>query len=151
MQKLQFIEKIKTMKVTVYHQVSFFEMDPMNVVWHGNYINLFEKARAELILKLGLTYPKMAELGHTWPVVKLHCKYMRPATLNQKLAITAELKDYENSLTIAFTVRDAETQELLTRGETMQMAVDIKTGRTDIVNPPYFIELVKKVLAAEAN
>lgn len=139
------------MKVTVYHQVSFFEMDPMNVVWHGNYINLFEKARAELVLKLGLTYPRMAELGHTWPVVKLRCKYLKPATLNQKLAITAELKDYVNSLTMTFTIRDAETQELLTKGETMQMAVDIKTGKTDIVNPPYFIELVNKALSAEIN
>ena len=139
------------MKVTVYHQVSFFEMDPMNVVWHGNYINLFEKARAELVLKLGLTYPRMEELGHTWPVVKLRCKYLKPATLNQKLAITAELKDYVNSLTMTFTIRDAETQELLTKGETMQMAVDIKTGKTDIVNPPYFIELVNKALAAEIN
>lgn len=139
------------MKVTVYHQVSFFEMDPMNVVWHGNYINLFEKARAELVLKLGLTYPRMAELGHKWPVVKLRCKYLKPATLNQKLAITAELKDYVNSLTMTFTIRDAETQELLTKGETMQMAVDIKTGKTDIVNPPYFIELVNKALAAEIN
>ena len=139
------------MKVTVYHQVSFFEMDPMNVVWHGNYINLFEKARAELVLKLGLTYPRMAELGHTWPVVKLRCKYLKPATLNPKLAITAELQDYVKSLTMTFTIRDAETQELLTKGETMQMAVDIKTGKTDIVNPPYFIELVNKALAAEIN
>ncbi len=139
------------MKVTVYHQVSFFEMDPMNVVWHGNYINLFEKARAELVLKLGLTYTRMAELGHMWPVVKLRCKYLKSATLNQKLAITAELKDYVNSLTIAFSVRDAETQELLTKGETMQMAVNIKTGKTDIVNPPYFIDLVNKALADDTN
>ena len=67
----------------------------------------------------------------------------------QSPLITAELKDYTNSLTIAFTIRDAETQELLTSGETMQMAVDIQTGRTDLVNPGYFIELVKKALAAE--
>ena len=107
------------MKVTVYHQVSFFEMDPMNVVWHGNYLNFFEKARAELIQKIGLTYTTMAEMGHIWPVVKLRCKYKKSAVLNQKLAITAELKDYTNSLTIAFTIRDAETQELLTSGETM--------------------------------
>lgn len=139
------------MKVTVYHQVSFYEMDPMNVVWHGNYVNFFEKARAELVNQLGLSYPKMAELGHMWPVVKLRCKYLKSAVLNQKLAITAELKDYVNSLTIAFTIRDAETQELLTRGESMQMAVDIKTGKTDIVNPPYFIDLVNEALAAHAD
>ena len=137
------------MKVTVYHKVSFYEMDPMQVVWHGNYVNFFELARVALVEKLGLSYQKMAELGHSWPVVKWRCKYMKPAILSQDLAITAELKDYINSLTIAFTIRDAETQEIITRGETMQMAVDLKTGKTDFINPPYFIELVKEAISQE--
>ena len=146
-QKSLYTGRIRLMKVTVYHKVSFYEMDPMQVVWHGNYVNFFEMARVALVEKLGLTYHKMAELGHSWPVVKLRCKYLKPAVLSQRLAITAELKDYVNSLTIAFTIRDADTQELITRGETMQMAVEIKTGKTALINPAYFIELVEKALS----
>ncbi|MBR3902613.1 MAG: acyl-CoA thioesterase [Akkermansia sp.] len=137
------------MKVTVYHQVSFYELDPMGVVWHGNYVNFFEKARAALIHKMGLSYQTMADMGHVWPVVKLRCKYMKSAVLNQKLSITAELKDYVNSLTIAFTIRDAETQEIITKGETMQMAVETSTEKTNLINPAYFIDIVNQALAAE--
>ena len=137
------------MKVTVYHQVSFYELDPMGVVWHGNYVNFFEKARAALIHKMELSYQTMADMGHVWPVVKLRCKYMKSAVLNQKLSITAELKDYVNSLTIAFTIRDAETQEIITKGETMQMAVETSTEKTNLINPAYFIDIVYQALAAE--
>lgn len=134
------------MKTTVYHQVAFHEMDPMGVVWHGNYANYFELARSALLRELGLNYISMAEMGHQWPVVKLQVKYIRPASLNQKLAITAELKDYTNSLTMAFTIRDADTNALITKGETMQMAVDTNTGETSIINPGYFIDLISKAL-----
>ncbi len=123
----------------------------MGVVWHGNYVNFFEKARAALVHKMGLTYQTMADRGHVWPVVKLRCKYMKSAVLNQKLAITAELKDYVNSLTIAFTIRDAETQEIITKGETMQMAVEASTGKTNLINPAYFIDIVNQALAAEGK
>ena len=134
------------MKTTVYHQVAFHEMDPMGVVWHGNYANYFELARSALLRELGLDYIRMAEMGHQWPVVKLRVKYIRSARLNQKLAITAELKDYKNSLTMTFTIRDAETNTLITKGETMQMAVNTRTGETAITNPAYFIDLISKAL-----
>lgn len=134
------------MKYTVTHTVEFNEMDPMGVVWHGNYVNYFERARSGLLEALGTSYDEMKKAGHVWPVVKLNCKYMRPATFHQKLNITAELTDYINSLSMRFTIRDAETGKLMTKGETMQMAVDAKTGETSIVNPEYFIELVRNAL-----
>ncbi len=139
------------MKITVFHQVAFNEMDPMGVVWHGNYVNYFELARSALLAKIGLTYTDMQQRGHYWPVVKLRCKYIKSATLNQRLAITAELKDYTNSLTMSFIIRDAESGDILTKGETMQMAVDVRTGSTSIVNPDYFIELVNAAQDAELS
>lgn len=139
------------MKITVFHQVAFNEMDPMGVVWHGNYVNYFELARSALLAKIGLTYTDMQQRGHYWPVVKLRCKYIKSATLNQRLAITAELKDYTNSLTMSFIIRDAESGDILTKGETMQMAVDVRSGSTSIVNPDYFIELVKAAQDAELS
>ena len=139
------------MKITVFHQVAFNEMDPMGVVWHGNYVNYFELARSALLAKIGLTYTDMQQRGHYWPVVKLRCKYIKSATLDQRLAITAELKDYTNSLTMSFIIRDAESGDILTKGETMQMAVDVRTGSTSIVNPDYFIELVNAAQAEELS
>ena len=33
--------------------VSFEDLDPMNVVWHGNYMRYMEKARCHLFAELG--------------------------------------------------------------------------------------------------
>lgn len=43
------------LSITVEHTVAFHELDPMNVVWHGNYVNFFELARAALLDKIGLS------------------------------------------------------------------------------------------------
>ncbi len=32
----------------VKYSVPFFDLDPMQIVWHGNYLNYFEIARAGL-------------------------------------------------------------------------------------------------------
>lgn len=132
--------------VTVEHTVSFNELDPMNVVWHGNYVNYFELARAALLSKLGMGYAAMKQYGYQWPVVKLNCKYIRSARLGQKLAIRAEMTDYRNTITMKFTIRDAETGELLTKGETMQMAVNTETGEACMMSPPCLLESVENYL-----
>ena len=46
------------MKVTVYHKVSFYEMDPMQVVWHGEYVRYLEDGREAF----GRRYPGIGYL-----------------------------------------------------------------------------------------
>lgn len=131
------------LKKTVLHTVSFNELDPMNVVWHGNYVNFFELARAALLNDIGLSYTTMAELGYVLPVVKLNCKYIRSARLGQTIAISAEIIEYRNSLNLKFVIRDHESGTILTKGETMQMAVSTTTGESSIVLPDAFISKIE--------
>lgn len=30
-------------------EVPFFDLDPMHIVWHGNYVKYFEEARCQLL------------------------------------------------------------------------------------------------------
>jgi acyl-CoA thioester hydrolase len=39
-------EKQKSFEIKI--RVPFFDLDPMQIVWHGNYLNYFEMARAAL-------------------------------------------------------------------------------------------------------
>lgn len=139
------------MKITVSHQVTFNEMDPMGVVWHGNYVNYFELARYALLEKIGYTYNDMAADGYAWPVVKLRCKYMRSAVLGQRLHITAKLEDYLNTITLSFVIKDAESGAVLTKGETVQMAVDAKTGEGLLASPRQLVEKVEAYMASTAH
>ena len=43
--------------------VPFFDVDTMNVVWHGHYVKYLEVARCALLDKIGHNYTAMLEAG----------------------------------------------------------------------------------------
>ena len=58
---------------------AFHDLDPMEVVWHGNYIKYLELARCALLQSFDYDYPQMRESGYLWPIVDLRTKYLRSA------------------------------------------------------------------------
>ena len=57
----------------------------------------------------------------------MQLKYVKPALFEQLLVVSAELVEYENRIKINYRVTDKESGEVLTKGYTVQVAVD---GRT---------------------
>ena len=39
--------------------VPFYDVDPMNIVWHGNYIKYLEQARCDMFSKIGYTFRRI--------------------------------------------------------------------------------------------
>ncbi|MBZ5855724.1 acyl-CoA thioesterase [Flavihumibacter profundi] len=74
-------------------RVRYAETDQMNVVYHGNYAQYFEVARAESIRHLGFTYKDMEAMGIIMPLVELHTKFLRPAHYDDLLTIRTVLKE----------------------------------------------------------
>jgi acyl-CoA thioester hydrolase len=114
---------------------AFYDVDPMEVVWHGHYVKYFELARSALMASVGYDYAQMRESGYLWPIVGLEVKFIRPARLQQRLTVRAEITEYESRLRVRYLVTDAETGEKLTRGHTLQVAVDARTGQLQYVCP----------------
>ncbi len=83
-------------------RVRYAETDQMDVVYHGNYAQYFEVARAEAIRKLGFTYKHMETLGTYMPITELHCKYLRPAHYDDLLTIKVILKQLPTGHRIEF-------------------------------------------------
>ena len=73
-------------------RVRYAETDQMNVVYHGNYAQYFEVARAEAIRNLGFTYKDMEKMGTYMPITELHCKFLRPAHYDDLLSIKLMLR-----------------------------------------------------------
>ncbi|MFT4023865.1 MAG: thioesterase family protein [Flavihumibacter sp.] len=74
-------------------RVRYAETDQMNVVYHGNYAQYFEVARAEGIREIGLTYREIEANGYLMPLVELHTKYLRPAHYDDLLTIKTEVRE----------------------------------------------------------
>ncbi len=124
----------------------FYDIDPMQVVWHGNYARFFEIARCALLDRIGYGYEAMAASGYAWPIVDLRIRYARPVKLFQGLEVEANLVAYENYLRIAYRCRDAQSGETLTKGQTTQVAVSLQSGETCLESPEVFLEKVRRLL-----
>ena len=48
----------------------FHDLDPMQVVWHGNYPRFLEQARCALLDQIAFSYPEMAATNYIWPIVE---------------------------------------------------------------------------------
>lgn len=121
-------------------QVQFYDLDPLEIVWHGNYARFFEQARCALLDKIDYNYARMRDSGYMWPVVDLHVRFVRPAAFGQILVIRAELMEWENRLLIAYVVTDKGSKERLTKGQTVQVAVDMATREMCFVSPRILFE-----------
>ena len=134
--------------VSVPITVQFFHLDPMEVVWHGNYANFFEEARCALLNTIGYNYTEMRQSGFAWPVVDMRTKFIRPARFGQRIVVTATLAEYENRLKIDYVVRDEATRGTMTKGHTIQVAVDARSGEMCFESPAILIEKVRNAQCA---
>jgi acyl-CoA thioester hydrolase len=116
-------------------QVQFYDLDPMEVVWHGNYVKYLEVARCALLDAIGYNYAEMKASGYMWPVIDMNLRYAAPATFGQRLAVRAEIVEWENRLRIDYLVSDAASGRRLNRASTTQVAVDIASGEMCFVSP----------------
>ena len=125
-------------------KAQFYDLDPMNIVWHGNYARFLEQARCDLLDLIGFNYVQMAATDHAWPIVDMRTKYVRPIRFGQRIKVTATLVEWENRLRIDYRIADAETGEVLTKAQTTQMAVHIRTGETAFESPAPLLDAVRK-------
>lgn len=114
---------------------AFHDIDVMEVVWHGHYVRYFELARSALMIKFDYDYPDMRASGYAWPIVDLAIRYSRPLIYGQKLRITAKIVEWECRLKIEYRIHDADSGELLSRGHSIQVAIDIARKEMCFASP----------------
>jgi len=132
-------------------EVHFNLLDPMNVVWHGNYINFFEEGRAALLDKIGYGYNEMKESGFAYPVTEVSVKYIHPVFYRDKIIVRAFLDEYENRIRIKFEIINKRTGVVTTKGTTTQMAFDLQKQSSCFICPQIWISKVEKLLRELKN
>jgi acyl-CoA thioester hydrolase len=121
-------------------QVQFYDLDPMEVVWHGRYVNYLEIVRGVLLDTIDYNYVQMKASGYVWPVIDLHLRYAASATYRQRLKLRAEIIEWENRLKISYLITDASSGRRLARATTTQVAVEIASREMCFVSPPVLFE-----------
>ena len=129
-------------------QVPFFDVDSLNIVWHGNYCKYLEIARCELLEKIGYDYTVMRATGFAFPIVEMKIKYILPLQFQQRICIQVEMLEWEHRLKFGYQICDEQTQAVHTRATSIQAAVALGDQHLQLLCPKVFTEKVERYIGA---
>ena len=109
-------------------KVPFYDLDPMNIVWHGNYVKYIEQARCVFFEKLNYTYMDMYKDGFMYPVAKMDMKFIKSANFGDELVVRCILQEIEPALVFKYEI--LRNNEKIFIANSMQMCVSSKSGET---------------------
>jgi acyl-CoA thioester hydrolase len=111
-------------------KVPFHDLDPMNIVWHGNYLKYIEVARGQLFDTCSIdlqNYFFSEDLQ--FPIIKTSLKYVFPLKYGDEFKCIAKVVDVKNKIKINFEIRLIENNQICAKGICEQAAVQISTGK----------------------
>jgi acyl-CoA thioester hydrolase len=105
-------------------RVPFFDLDPMQIVWHGNYLNYFEMARAALFEYNGVDlYSYYDRHQLIFPIIRTSTKHIFPLRYRDEIICKATLIDAHVKLVVDFEIRRVADGKICARGRTEQVTV----------------------------
>ena len=126
--------------------IQFYDLDPMRIVWHGNYVKYLEDARCVLFDKIDYNYHQMEKSGYIWPIVDMRLKYVASAKFGATIRIDAHLVEFESRMKIDYIITDIATGQVLTKAHTVQVAIDKATQEMQFECPRAFTDKIKPYL-----
>ena len=105
-------------------KVPFYDLDPMQIVWHGNYLKYFDIARSELYDYLGVDlFAFHDETRYIFPIIRTAVKHIRPLKRGDEFVCRATVKEARTKIVVAFEIRLVKDGAICARGSTEQVAV----------------------------
>jgi acyl-CoA thioester hydrolase len=125
-------------------EVRFNELDPLNVVWHGNYIKYFEDGREDFGQKHGLGYHDIIKAGFLTPIVSVNCNYKKFVRYGDKLKIeTSYIKNPAAKIILNYSISRISDDEIVAEGRTEQVFTDPE-GNLFLCPPVFFSDWKEK-------
>jgi len=124
-------------------KISFEDLDPMYIVWHGNYMRYMEQARCDLLSKLKYTYLDIRDDGWAYPIAKMEVKYIKPAYFEDVLVMKLEILSIEPTLNIKYKIFNKKTGEKIFEAKTMQILINMETKESVYNAPEGLIKAIK--------
>lgn len=138
---------MRVVSETVRVKVRFSEVDPIRMVWHGNYVKYLEDAREAFGHRYGISYLQIGENGCYAPVYDIQMRFLRPATVDDTLLVTITWKPAEGAkLCFDYEIRNEKSNALVLRASTVQLFTSLD-GEFDPVGPEFFREWKERMMS----
>lgn len=107
-------------------KVPFHDLDPLRVVWHGNYLKYFDIARFALFEKVGIDlYRYSLEHQIIFPITRLSMKHIVALRHNDEFTCRAAVTEARYKIAMAFEIRRDRDGTICTRAKSEQLAVKL--------------------------
>ena len=133
------------------HTVRYYETDKMAITHHSNYIRWMEEARMELLKSIGYGMKRLEAEGITSPVVSLECRYRRPTTFDDEIAVRVTVEKYSGvKLELSYVMTDTATGDVVFTARSGHCFID-EEGHPVVIKKraPAFDELLRRELIIE--
>jgi acyl-CoA thioester hydrolase len=134
--------KIPPDNASVEMEVQFFDVDPMQIVWHGNYYKYVEIARNELMRNKGIDPWEIAKSGYLFVVIESKCRHTYPLRYRDRFRVTAWIKDLDYRLNIGFEITNLSENRRAARGHTILATLDAQ-GNLLLGTPDAILERLR--------
>ena len=123
---------------TVTVRVRFSELDPVGVVWHGNYVKYLEDAREEFGRKWGIGYMTIFGNGYYAPVFDMNLRFKEPAKVDDVLEVECIFRPCHGAkLCFDYTVTRQSDSVVILTASSVQLFTSLK-GEFEPSEPEFF-------------
>lgn len=122
------------------HRVSYGETDCMSVLYHAEYLHLFERSRNTYIRSCGVSYKLVEERGIFLPVRHADCRYRIPARYDDRIWIRTGISEWKRaSMIFVYEIYNEDKNSLHASGSTEHAVVNGQGKPVRI--PDWFTEI----------
>ncbi len=133
----------KVLISTISLRVRFQECDPLQIVWHGNYLKYFEEGREAFCRTHGISYLDAKAHGYSTPIVKSGCEHKLPLAYGDCFEVETSFQNTE-AAKIIFNYKVYKDEKLVCTGQTVQVFLNDKRELA-LTNPPFILDWKKKM------
>jgi acyl-CoA thioester hydrolase len=127
------------------HRVSYGETDAMGVLYYGEYMHIFERARGQFLRERGMSYNEVEQRGILLPVREAWCRYRAPSRYDDLIWVRSGVAEFGRaSLNIVYELWDEDRIQLRAQGFTVHPTVN--TQGKPVPMPDWFKELCAAVI-----
>ena len=104
--------------------VPFHDLDPLQMVWHGNYLKYFDIARSELFTSAGLDlFDYFKRTNYLFPITKTSTKHIVSLGYRDEFTCKATCIETQYKIVIDFKIRLVRNNQICAKGRSEQVAV----------------------------
>jgi len=114
----------QSVSTSVTLKVPYYDVDLMQIVWHGNYLKYFELARQELFREQGVDLRRYTEdTRYVFPVVRSTIKHIWPLRFDDEFICTVVVKEARVKIVLDFEIKLIRDGKVCAKGRSEQVAV----------------------------